>query len=156
MKSVVAVESLRYTDKEMEETALCTEDRKDEPEASADAPAATSPLCTGFEYHVKMAVSIPSTWAELLGEVASHHYDAKCRESAKRGIVNALRNTACDSAYPSNHPLGWRDFDLLAKIMEQAPFHTRNPTLIARAAAIVEWIRQSKQLCLDRENALEH
>lgn len=80
------------------------------------------PICAGFEYEVRLAVSIPRAWAQLLEEVATHHYDAKCRESLLSGIVRALRNTACDGASPSCHPLGWRDFDLLAKIMEQAPY----------------------------------
>lgn len=122
--------------------------------ASDQEAEEASPVCKGFEYRVRLAVSIPLAWAEFLRGVALTHYDWKCRESATAGVVNGLRNTACDAAYPSSHAVEWRDLDLLAKIMEQANYHVASPELAARAAAISRWIRWSKDLIVAREQAL--
>lgn len=112
------------------------------------------PVCKGFEYRVRLAVSIPLAWAEFLRTVATHHYDYKCRESAKGGVVNALRNTACDSEFPSSYPIAWNDFDLLAKVMEQARHHTDSIQTMELASAIDAWIRQTKAKISAREEAL--
>lgn len=112
------------------------------------------PVFRGFEYQMKRAVSIPRAWAEFLREVAAHHYDFKCQESAERGIINGLLNTACDNEYPSTYPLGWREFDHLTKVMEQARYHATTPALSKRSAAITEWIRESQRLCRAQEAAL--
>lgn len=112
------------------------------------------PVYSGFEYRVRLAVSIPTAWAEFLRIVAQRHYDGLCRESAKAGVVNALCNTACDGEFPSNYPVDWRDLDLLAKIMEQARYHAHSDELIARVGAIDAWIRQAKMLIRGRETSL--
>ena len=104
----------------------------------------------GFEYRVRIAVSIPRAWAEFLRIVALHHYDYRCRESANAGVVNALCNTARDAEFPSTHPIDWRDLDLLSKIMEQARHHDA-PEL---AAVIDGWIRRTKTQIAAREEAL--
>jgi len=113
-----------------------------------------SPVCRGFEYRVRLAVSIPLAWAEFLREVARHHYDHWCRESAKAGVVNALCNTACDAEYPSNYPVEWRDLDLLAKIMEQAQHHAKSEETRTRVVRINAWIRQAKDWIVERSEAL--
>ena len=112
------------------------------------------PVYRGFEYRVRLAVSIPLAWAEFLREVGLHHYDLWCQESAKAGVVNALRNTACDSEYPSTFPVEWRDLDLLAKIMEQARCHVKSEEIWARAAKINAWIRQAKDCIVARSEEL--
>lgn len=113
-----------------------------------------SPVYRGFEYRVQLAVSIPVAWADFLREVALHHYDAWCRESAKAGVVNGLRNTACDSEYPSSYPVGWGDLDLLAKIMEQAGYHAKSEETRVLAVKIRAWIRQAKDWIVERSEAL--
>jgi hypothetical protein len=113
-----------------------------------------SPVYRGYEYRVRLAVSISSAWAELLRDIALHHYDLRCRESAQAGVVNGLRNTACDSEHPSSYPVAWRDLDLLTKIMEQARFRTASEQEQARAAEIIAWICQAKKWLLEREEAL--
>lgn len=112
------------------------------------------PVHRGFEYRVRLAVSIPMAWAEFLREVALHHYDHWCRESAKAGVVNALRNTASDAEYPSPYPVEWRDLDLLAKIMEQARYHAKSEEAWARVGRINAWIRQAKDWITERGEAL--
>ena len=113
-----------------------------------------SPVYRGYEYRVRLAVSIPSAWAELLRDVALHHYDLRCRESAQAGVVNGLRNTACDSEYPSSYPVAWRDLDLLAKIMEQARYRATSEQGQAYVAEINAWICQVKRWLIEREEAL--
>lgn len=113
-----------------------------------------TPISKGFEYRVRLAVSIPIAWGEFLRVVAANHYDYKCRESAKAGVVNALCNTACDSEWPSSYPVDWGDLDLLAKIMEQAPYHARTEQSTEAAAAIDAWIRQTKTQITARADAL--
>jgi hypothetical protein len=112
------------------------------------------PVYRGFEYRVRLAVSIPLAWAELLRDVALHHYDHWCRQSAKAGVVNALRNTACDSEHPSSYPVEWRDLDLLAKIMEQSRYYAVSAQAQACAAEINAWICQAKSWLVEREEAL--
>jgi hypothetical protein len=114
----------------------------------------SSPLHKGFEYRVRLAVSIPLAWGEFLRDVAAHHYDYKCRESAKAGVVNALCNTACDGEWPSSYPVEWSDLDLLAKIMEQARYHVVNVETSELLAAINAWIRQTKAQITARTEAL--
>lgn len=97
-----------------------------------------APQQYGFEYEVRLAVSIPSAWAELLKQCAKHHYDYKCRESGDCGVVNALYNTAIDGPLASNYPVSWRDLDLVYKVTEQLPYHTDDHTLIL---AIRTWLR---------------
>lgn len=107
------------------------------------------PICLGFEYHVRLAVSIPLAWAAFLRTVAQHHYDYKCRLSAKNGIVNGLYNTAYDSEFPSSFSVGWADLDLLEKIMEQAHWYA-----CPEQVEIVEigaWISQAKTWISERE-----
>ena len=114
----------------------------------------SAPVYSGFEYRVRLAVSIPTAWAEFLRTVAQHHYDGLCREVAKAGVVNALCNTACDGEFPSNYPVDWRDLDLLAKIMEQARYHADSDELVECMRSIDAWIRQAKMLIRGREESL--
>jgi len=96
----------------------------------------------GFEYEVKLAVSIPLAWATLLKEAAKHHYDYKCRESGDRGVVNALYNTALDGEYPSNHPVSFSDLNLVSKVAEQVHHHTEDHML---ALAIRAWLQDTME-----------
>lgn len=113
------------------------------------------PVFKGFEYRVRLAVSIPIAWGNFLRIVAIRHYDYKCRESAKDGVVNALCNTACDGEFSSSYPVEWGDLDLLAKIMEQAHYYTRDGLLTGDIAAVIDaWIRQTKTLLTARADAL--
>lgn len=114
----------------------------------------SSPVYRGFEYRVRLAVSIPLAWAEFLRVVALQHYDLWCKESARAGVVNGLRNTACDSEHPSSYPVGWRDIDLLAKIMEQAGYFADSAQKRELAARIDAWIRQVKEWLVERQEAL--
>lgn len=113
-----------------------------------------SPVYWGFEYRVSLAVSIPLAWAEFLRAVALQHYDLWCQESARSGVVNGLRNTACDLEHPSPFPVRWRDLDLLAKIMEQAHYHVISEPSKVLAAQINAWIRQAKGWLVERGEAL--
>lgn len=83
---------------------------------STDRP---TPIQRGFEYEVRLAVSIPLAWAKLLKLAAKHHYDYKCREIGECGVVNGLYNTAVDSEWPSTIAVSWRDQDLITKVAEQ-------------------------------------
>lgn len=112
------------------------------------------PVFRGFEYNVRLAVSIPLAWAEFLRRAAESHYDYKCRESAKAGVVNALCNTACDGEFASSHPLSWQDFDLLTKIMEQGQAVAISSTSQEIAASVESWIQQSKMRLVAREQSL--
>lgn len=113
-----------------------------------------SPVYQGFEYRVRLAVSIPQAWAEFLREVALCHYDGWCRESARSGIVNGLRNTACDSEFSSSFPVSWRDMDHLTKVMEQARYYADSEQQQCYVTEINTWIRQVKCLLVDHEKAL--
>lgn len=113
-----------------------------------------TPEYRGFEYRLRLAVSIPLAWAEFLRTVALQHYDSWCRESARAGVVNGLRNTARDLEYSSSFPVEWGDLDLLAKIMEQAHYHATSEPLKMLAVEINAWIRQAKDWLVEREEAL--
>ena len=109
----------------------------------------TLPIQRGFEYEVRLAVSIPLAWAKLLKEAGENHYDYKCREAAKCGVVNALYNTACDSEWPSTRPVTWRDLDLVTKVVEQLHHHTQDRSLIDTIRTWLEKIAtfRSNVLC---------
>lgn len=113
------------------------------------------PIYDGFEYRVRLRVSIPRAWGEFLRIVARHHYDGWCKESARSGVVNGLCNTACDEPeIATRFPVGWRDLDLLAKIMEQAHYHVDSAASQERAQKIDAWIDQAKAWIVAREEAL--
>jgi hypothetical protein len=86
-----------------------------------DAFGPPRPQVIGFEYQVRIAVSLPRAWTTLLKQIAARHYDYQCRESGDHGVINGLHNTACDGDFPSSSPVSWRDLDLITKVMEQAP-----------------------------------
>lgn len=106
------------------------------------AAAAASPRQYGFEYAVRLAVSIPLAWATLLKEASKHHYDARCREIGEKGVVNALYNTAIDGPYPSNHPVSFGDLNLVSKVAEQIHHHTTDHML---ALAIRAWLQDTME-----------
>jgi hypothetical protein len=112
------------------------------------------PMYRGFEYHVRLRVSIPGAWAELLRDVALRHYDLWCRECAKDGKIRALCKGARDGEFPWCHPVEWQDLDLFAKIMEQADYCVTRDQERACIAEINQWIRQMKDCLLEREEAL--
>lgn len=95
------------------------------------------PLHYGFEYEVKLAVSIPIAWAILLKEASKHHYDYRCREIGEHGVVNALYNTAHDGEWPSTYAVSFGDLNITAKVAEQLHHHTDDHALIV---AIRGWI----------------
>lgn len=101
-----------------------------------------SPVYWGFEYCVKLGVRLPRAWTEFLRTVAQNHYDGKCRESAKCGVINGLYNTSC---YSSTYAVGWDDLDHLAKVMEQARYHVTSGQTQQLANEISAWIRQAQQ-----------
>jgi hypothetical protein len=91
------------------------------------------PVSKGFEYTVRLNVTIPLAWAKVLKETGARHYDYKCREMAECGVVNGLHNTALlneDPEFradrpelePSTHPVAWHDCDGMMKILEQAHY----------------------------------
>lgn len=100
-----------------------------------------TPIQRGFEYEVRLAVSIPLAWAQLLKDSAKHHYDHRCNEAGHHGVVNGLFNTACDSEHPSTYPVTWRDLDLVTKVAEQLEHHSSDHELIR---AIRSWLRTTK------------
>ena len=103
--------------------------------------AAPLPIQHGFEYEVKLAVSIPIAWATLLKQAAQHHYDYRCREAGDRGVVNGLYNTAVDGPLsPSTRAVSWSDLDLVSKVAEQLEHHTRDLALVR---AIRGWLRET-------------
>ena len=110
-----------------------------------------APIQRGFEYEVRLAVSIPRAWATLLKEASKHHYDYKCRATGDHGTVNGLFNTALDSEWPSTLAVTWSDLDLTTKVAEQLEYHTTDQDLIR---AIRRWLRETmnaieaqRQLC---------
>lgn len=111
-----------------------------------------TPLQYGFEYTVKLAVSIPRAWASLLKEASKHHYDARCREIGECGVVNALYNTACDGAYPSNHPVSFSDLNLVSKVAEQLHYHTEDERHVLALRAwlqnTMEALSKQRELCI--------
>ena len=100
-----------------------------------------TPIQKGFEYEVRLAVSIPRAWATLLKESSKHHYDMRCNEAGHHGVVNGLYNTALDSEWPSTYPVSWRDLDLVTKVAEQLECHTHDHEMIR---AIRAWLRATK------------
>jgi hypothetical protein len=97
-----------------------------------------TPIQRGFEYEVRMAVSIPLAWATLLKQSAEHHYDYKCREAGKSGVVKGLFNTARGGEFPSTYAVSWSNLDLITKVAEQLHHHTKDQALIL---AIRGWLR---------------
>lgn len=117
------------------------------------------PIQRGFEYEVRMAVSIPRAWATLLKQSAEHHYDYKCREAGERGVVNGLFNTAQDGEFPSTYAVSWSNLDLITKVAEQLHHHTKDQALIS---AIRGWLRttmdaieRQRQACMDLPGSAE-
>jgi hypothetical protein len=113
------------------------------------------PKTLGFEYKVRLAVSIPTAWTTLMKQVAASHYDAWCRESGKAGVINGLHNTVCDGEYPSSLAVSWRDLDLITKVMEQAHYHLKTLEDVAIAEAIHRWLRATKDAIEARHQAIE-
>ena len=116
---------------------------------STDRPM---PIQRGFEYEVRLAVSIPLAWATLLKESSKHHYDYKCRATGDHGTVNGLFNTALDGEWPSTLPVTWSDLDLTTKVAEQLEYHTTDHMLTREIRA---WLRETmdaieaqRQACL--------
>jgi hypothetical protein len=109
-----------------------------------------SPLQYGFEYEVKLAVSIPMAWAVLLKEAAKHHYDYKCRESGDRGTVNGLFNTAQGGPLQSSYAATFSDLDLVSKVAEQLHHHTKDRMLVL---AIQAWLQDSLE-AISKQRAL--
>ena len=99
-----------------------------------------TPIQRGFEYEVRLAVSIPLAWATLLKKASKHHYDYKCRATGDHGKVNGLFNTACDGEWPSTLAVSWSDLDLTTKVAEQLEHHTTDLTLICEIRA---WLRST-------------
>ena len=99
--------------------------------------SADAPIQRGFEYEVRVAVSIPIAWATLLKQAAEHHYDYKCREAGTCGVVNGLFNTAQDGEFPSTYAVSWSNLDLVTKVAEQLHHHTKDHALIL---AIRGWL----------------
>ena len=110
------------------------------------------PWTFSFEYEVRLGVSLPLAWTTLLKEVAAHHYDYKCRQAGKEGVINGLHNTACDGEFPSNCPVSWRDLDLITKVMEQAHYLPDSAQL---AASINQWLDVIKEKIEDRHNTIQ-
>jgi hypothetical protein len=116
----------------------------------------TDPKTLGFEYKVRLAVSLPIAWTTLMKRVAASHYDSWCRESGKAGVINGLHNTVCDGEYPSSYAVSWRDLDLITKVMEQAAYHVKEDAdLAAIARAIHAWLRATKDAIETRHRAIE-
>lgn len=101
---------------------------------------AAAPKQYGFEYTVRIAVSIPIAWATLLKEASKHHYDARCREIGEQGVVNGLYNTAYDGQWPSNYPVSFSDLNIVSKVAEQLHWHTKDSALMF---AIHTWLDET-------------
>jgi hypothetical protein len=112
----------------------------------------TAPIQLGFEYEVRLCVSIPLAWSSLLKLCAEHHYDYKCREAGKQGVVNALHNTALNGESPSHHPVSWRDLDLVSKVAEQIHHHTKDHVQIL---AIRGWLNTTMNAIVQRRRTCE-
>lgn len=98
------------------------------------------PLQRGFEYEVRVAVSIPLAWAALLKEASKHHYDSECRATGVHGTVNGLLNTACDGEWPITLAVSHSDLNLTTKVAEQLEHHTADHVLIRQ---IRTWLRET-------------
>ena len=108
------------------------------------------PIQRGFEYEVRLAVSIPRAWATLLKESSKHHYDYKCRATGDHGTVNGLYNTACDGEWASTLAVSWSDLDLTTKVAEQLEYHTTDHQLIRTIRA---WLRATMDAITHQRNA---
>lgn len=121
---------------------------------------ASAPIQHGFEYEVRLAVSIPIAWAELLKQAAKHHYDYKCRETGDHGVVNALYNTAYDGQWPSNYPVSFSDLNLVSKVAEQLHYHTNDHMLALTIRAwlqdTMEALSKQRTLCMKLPGSAEH
>lgn len=117
------------------------------------------PIAGDFEYEVRLNVAVPLSWAKLLKIVGERHYDYKCREVAKQGIVNALHNVAlwneddefrADHPELSMHPISWRDCDLMLKILEQARY-----VEAAEVLGIKKWVHHTMQQIAARHEEIQ-
>jgi len=123
--------------------------------APRETPRVAAPLARSFDYTVRLEVAIPLAWAQALKTVGEHHYDYKCREVSKCGVVNGLLNTALFnedpevvedvSSRPSTHPISRGDCDIMLKIMEQAHCHawSASPIDPATIGSICAWLRRT-------------
>jgi hypothetical protein len=117
------------------------------------------PIQYGFEYEVRLAVSIPIAWAELLKLASKHHYDSTCREIGESGVINGLYNTAYDGKYPSTYAIARRDLNLIMKVCEQLHWHTKDFGLIVTIRAWLQdtWdaIGKQRELCMKLPGSAE-
>ena len=125
----------------------------------SEDPVNAAPIQYGFEYEVKLAVSIPMAWAELLKQAAKHHYDYKCRESGDRGAVNGLYNTSQGGPLQSNRAVTFSDLDLVSKVAEQLHHHTKDRMLVLTIRAwlqdSLEAISKQRELCMKLPDSAE-
>jgi hypothetical protein len=74
-------------------------------------------------------------------------------------VVNALYNTACDGEYPSNHPVTFRDLNLVSKVAEQLHYHTEDHTLALTIRAwlqdTMEALAKQRELCMKLPGSAE-
>ncbi len=121
--------------------------------AAPREPALVEPISSGFEYRVLLGVAIPLSWARALKTVGERHYDYKCREVAKQGVVNGLHNTALwneeadrglgtgddhVTAEVSTHAISSSDCNIMLKILEQACYHQLGDVVVDD---IRRWLR---------------
>ena len=120
---------------------------------------AAAPIQRGFEYTVRLAVAIPCAWAQLLKQAAEHHYDYKCRETGKQGVVNALCNTAVDGEWPSTYPVSFSDLNLVSKVAEQLHHHTDDARLMLAIHVwlhdTMEALNKQRELCMTLPGSAE-
>lgn len=120
---------------------------------SDDPIQLTAPIQRGFEYEVRLAVSIPLAWASLLKECSKHHYDYKCRATGDHGTVNGLYNTALDGGWPSTLAVTWSDLDLTTKVAEQLERHTIDHAMIREIRAwlfdTMATISRQRSVCME-------
>jgi len=119
----------------------------------------SDPIQRGFEYTVKLAVSIPLAWADLLKLAAKHHYDWKCREAGECGVVNGLYNTAQGGPLESTYAMTARELGLVGKVAEQIHHHTKDHMLVLRIRAWLqdtsEAIEKQWELCMQLPGSAE-
>ena len=124
------------------------------------AAAADRPVQFGFEYTVRLAVSIPLAWATLLKEASKHHYDYKCRESGECGVVNGLYNTSQGGPLQSNYPVSFSDLDLVSKVAEQLHWHSKDGLLMLAIRAwlqdTMEALSKQRELCMELPGSAGH
>jgi len=122
-------------------------------------PRLLEPIAGDFEYEVRSNVAIPLSWAKILKIVGERHYDYKCREAAKQGVVNALHNQAlfneddefrADHPEASMHPISWRNCDLMLKILEQAR-HVEEPEI----SDIRKWLQHTMRRIAARHEEIQ-